>query len=71
MSRFLLFLLDDPNERINLARQNETKVRELEVTLNEYKKKTEMPQVKEPLSENRVPESDPALWGDTFSPGWC
>ena len=62
---------DDPNERENLAGEMIEKLRELESLLEEYKKVTVDPQVKEPVQDYRDPKGDPALWGDKFSPGWC
>lgn len=66
-----LSILEDPTEKFNLAKHMEHKVRELALELDEYKKFTVEPLVKEPIEDYRDPKSDPALWGDKFSPGWC
>ncbi|CAF0746120.1 unnamed protein product [Brachionus calyciflorus] len=68
---FLFNLKDDPLEMDNLARVYPCLVLEMEEKLEEFKKISVPPQVKEPTSIFGNPDASPALWGDKWSPGWC
>jgi hypothetical protein len=62
---------DDPLERNNLAAQMPCLIRDLQYKLDDFRKITVEPQIKEPLERYSDPRADPKKWGDTFSPGWC
>lgn len=46
-------------------------IRDLQYKLDDFRKITVEPQIKEPLERYSDPRADPKKWGDTFSPGWC
>jgi hypothetical protein len=54
-----------------LAAQFPCKLFELEIKLNEYRKITVEPLVKEPTTEQFDPKGFPYNFGDKWSPGWC
>ena len=64
-------MIDDPLEMNNIAKTNPCKVRELEMQLDEYKKISVEPLVKEPTEKYRDTKANPQNWGDKWSPGWC
>ena len=60
---------DDPLEKVNLAEKLQCKVRDLEMQINGYKRKSVPAFVTEPPFFD--PKSNPADFGDKWSPGWC
>ena len=64
-----VLLKEDPNEQINRASDLPCKVRDLEIKLNAYKRSAVPPLITEPPYFD--PKSNPANFGDKWSPGWC
>jgi hypothetical protein len=61
----------DPLEQNNLANSKPCKVKELIKNLEEYKKVSVEPLVKEPTDKFRNEKANPQNWGDKWAPGWC
>lgn len=67
-SYFLFNIKEDPLEHDNKAEEMPCKVKELEIKLEAYRNNTVPPFL---FYNNFDPKSNPAKFGDTWSPGWC
>lgn len=68
-SYFLFNIKEDPLEALNLAGRLPCRVRDLERKIGEYRRRTVQPVITEPPFFD--PKSNPAKFGDKWSPGWC